>query len=117
MDQIRYPSPTPPRREGFSVPPGVDFNAPDLRGSIQKVLVENVGQYVVMEFLIVTNHIVRKQGVLYFVGTDYVVLYDDVIDNFIVCDLYAIKFTYFYYPGQRPMQNYNTLTSPTSLSP
>ncbi|MBQ4037155.1 MAG: hypothetical protein IJC84_03420 [Clostridia bacterium] len=116
MDQIRYPAPTPPRREGFSVPPAVDFNGSDFRGSIQKVLGNNVGQYVVMEFLIGTEQLVRKQGILYFVGTDYVVLYDDVVDNFIVCDLYAIKFTYFYYPGQRPTQNYNTLPSAPTVS-
>lgn len=116
MDQIRYPAPTPPRREGFSVPTPLDFNGSDFRGSIQKVLKENEGQYVVMEFLIGTNQLVRKQGILYFVGTDYVVLYDDVVDNFIVCDLYAIKFTYFYYPGQRPTQNYNTLPSAPPVS-
>ena len=94
----------------FTTPPRQDFNEADLEGSIQKVLANNVGQYVVMEFLIGTSNVVRKQGILYYVGTGYVVLFDDVIGNYIVCDLYSIKFTYFYYPGQRPNQNYNSLS-------
>lgn len=93
----------------FQSPPQQSFNSPDMIGSVQKVLGENIGQYVVMEFLIGSDTIVRKQGILYLVGTSYVVLFDDVIGNYIVCDLYSIKFTYFYYPGQRPNQNYNAL--------
>ncbi|MBR7166014.1 MAG: hypothetical protein IKD18_07020 [Clostridia bacterium] len=103
----RYRAPT--QGGQFATPPQQSFNDPDFEGSVQKVLTENVGQYVVMEFLIGTESIVRKQGILYFVGVGYVVLYDDVIDNFIVCDLYSIKFTYFYYPGQRPNQNFNAI--------
>lgn len=99
------------QQEGFAVPPQQNFNSPDLQGSVQKVLEENIGQYVVMEFLVGSDSIVRKQGILYFVGTSYVVLFDDVIGNYIVCDLYSIKFTYFYYPGQRPSQNFNSLSS------
>ncbi len=99
------------RGEGFNPPPQQSFSSPDMEGSVQKVLTNNIGQYVVMEFLIGSNSIVRKQGILYFVGTSYVVLFDDVIGNYIVCDLYSIKFTYFYYPGQRPSQNFNSLSS------
>lgn len=119
MDQTPYrPIPTPygyPTRPGtgdghFSAPPQQNFDSADMEGSIQKVLSNNVGQYVVMEFLIGTERIVRKQGILYLVGTGYVVLFDDVINNYIVCDLYSIKFTYFYYPGQRPNRNFNLLT-------
>ncbi len=117
MDPYQYQNeqnrfvPTP--REGFSPPPQQSFNDPSMIGSVQKVLAENIGEYVVMEFLIGTERIVRKQGILYLVGTGYVVLFDDVIGNYIVCDLYSIKFTYFYYPGQRPNQNFNSLTGPT----
>ena len=107
--QNLYPMPSRPQGDGFNSPPQQNFNSPDMVGSIQKVLTENVGQYVVMEFLIGSDRIMRKQGILYLVGTGYVVLYDDVIGNYIVCDLYSIKFTYFYLPGQRPNQNYNSL--------
>ena len=109
----RYPNPF--GNQGFSTPVQQEFNGPDMLGSVQKVLTNNIGQYVVMEFLIGTETIVRKQGILYFVGTGYVVLYDDVINNYIVCDLYSIKFTYFYYPGDRPNQNYNSLSAPGNL--
>lgn len=93
----------------FTTPPPIDFSSEEMRGSIQKILSENVGEYVVIEFLIGTEMIMRKQGVLYFVGTSYVTLYDDSSNNFIVCDLFSIKFVYFYFPGQRPSQNYNLL--------
>ncbi len=117
MDQsanFRYSMTPPAANQGFNPIPQQSFSSPDLEGSVQKVLGNNIGQYVVMEFLIGTNQIVRKQGILYLVGTSYVVLYDDVLGNYIVCDLYAIKFTYFYYPGQRPSQNYNSLATPNA---
>ena len=111
QNQRAYPRyPGNPSGGGFTTPPQQNFNDPELEGSVQKVLTANIGQYVVMEFLIGTDNIVRKQGILYHVGTGYVVLFDDVVENYIVCDLYSIKFTYFYYPGQRPNQNYNSLT-------
>ena len=76
---------------------------------MQKILAENIGEYVVIEFLIGTNMITRKQGILYFVGTSFVTLYDDANNNYIVCDIFSIKFVYFYLPGQRPNQNFNIL--------
>ena len=113
MDSFQYQNErasfVPSQSEGFNPPPQQNFNDPNFVGSLQKVLANNIGEYVVMEFLIGTSEIVRKQGILYLVGTGYVVLFDDVIGNYIVCDLYAIKFTYFYYPGQRPNQNFNSL--------
>ena len=62
-----------------------------------------------VEFLIGVDRTVRKQGILYFVGTSYVTLFDDMANNYIVCDLYSIKFVYFYYPGERPKRNFNIL--------
>lgn len=94
---------------GFNTPPQQSFSGEEMRGSIQRILADNVGEYVVIEFLIGTELLMRKQGLLYFVGTSYVTLYDDVVNNFIVCDIFSIKFVYFYFPGQRPKQNYNLL--------
>lgn len=76
---------------------------------MQKILSDNIGEYVVVEFLIGTERIARKQGILYFVGTSFVTLYDDTHNNYIVCDIFSIKFVYFYYPGQRPQRNFNVL--------
>lgn len=106
FNQFRENSIPPPEME---FPPQQDFNTPEMIGSIQNILASAVGNYVVIEFLIGTEQIVRKQGLLYLVGTSYVTLYDDTVRNFIVCDLFSIKFVYFYYPGDRPRRNYNVL--------
>lgn len=98
----------------FTTPPPIDFNTEEMIGSMQKILSENIGEYVVIEFLIGTERIMRKQGLLYFVGTSYVTLYDDELNNFIVCDIFSIKFVYFYFPGQRPPRNFNAFNNSNS---
>ena len=82
---------------------------PEMIGSMQRILAQNVGEYVVIEFLIGTGQIMRKQGLLYNVATSFVVLYDDAVTNFIVCDIFSVKFVYFYLPGERPNHNFNIL--------
>lgn len=89
--------------------PQQNFDTPEMQGSMQMVLSHNIGEYVLVEFLIGTERLMRKQGVLYHVGTSYITLYDDQINNFIVCDIFSIKFVYFYFPGQRPGQNFNSI--------
>lgn len=96
-------------RRGFTTPVQQLFNSEEMRGSIQKILADNIGEYCIIEFLIGTEMIMRKQGVLFFVGTSYVTLYDDINNDYIVCDIFSVKFVYFYYPGQRPGSNYNML--------
>lgn len=127
MDQYRNPQLSPSMRrlqnrtdfrqtedggsqlDNFYHPPQYDFNTEEMRGSLQAILAENVGQYVVVEFLIGTQEILRKQGMLYFVGRSYITLYDEAANNFILCDIFSVKFVYFYMPGDRPRYNYNTL--------
>lgn len=96
------------RRE-FVTPVQQTFDGEEMAGSIQKILSDNIGEYVVIEFLIGTERMQRKQGILFFVGTSYVTLYDDDNENFIICDIFSIKFVYFYYPNRRPNRNYNIL--------
>lgn len=93
----------------FTSPPQQVFDSQEMKGSMQLILSQNIGEYVVIEFLIGTERLMRKQGLLYLVGTSYVTLFDDQNNNFIVCDIFSIKFVYFYYPGQRPQRNYNIL--------
>ncbi len=95
----------------FNTPPQQVFDSPEMIGSMQRILYQNIGEYVVIEFLIGTEQIMRKQGLLYFVGTSYVTLYDDIEKDFIVCDIFSIKFIYFYFPGDRPSGNYNILNN------
>jgi len=94
---------------GFTSPPPINFDTEEMKGSMQLILSKNVGEYVVVEFLIGTSMIMRKQGVLYYVGTSYITLYDNQENNFIVCDIFSIKFVYFYFPGDRPDFNFNVL--------
>lgn len=91
--------------------PQQNFDTPEMMGSMQMVLSHNIGEYVLVEFLIGTERLMRKQGILYHVGTSYITLYDDQNNNFIVCDIFSIKFVYFYFPGQRPGQNFNSIYS------
>lgn len=97
------------RMTNFTTPPQQSFDNEEMRGSMQQILAENIGEYVVVEFLIGTEMITRKQGILYHVGVSYVTLYDDQVRNFIVCDMFSIKFVYFYLPGDRPRRNFNVL--------
>lgn len=96
---------------GFNSPPPINFDTEEMRGSMQNILSKNIGEYVVIEFLIGTGMIMRKQGILYYVGTSYVTLYDNRENNFIVCDIFSVKFVYFFFPGDRPDYNFNTLQS------
>lgn len=97
------------RTDNFNHPPQPSFDSEEMRGSMQAILADNIGQYVVIEFLIGTEQILRKQGMLYFVGRSFVTLYDEAANNFIVCDIFSVKFVYFYMPGDRPRGNYNLL--------
>lgn len=95
------------RMRDFETPPQESFDSEEMIGSMQRILAQNRGQFVVVEFLIGTERLMRKQGILYFVGRTYVTLYDEQIQNFIVCDIFSIKFVYFYMPGDRPRRNFN----------
>lgn len=79
----------------FSVPPDQDFNTISFQGSMQQVLSENVGKYVIVEFLIGTGSLTSRQGMLYYVGSQFLVLYDEFESRFVVCDIFAVKFVTF----------------------
>lgn len=83
----------------FTVPSGIGYDA--YQGSIQQILRDNVGQYVDVEFLIGTNGLTTRSGVLYSVGVSYIVLYDRIQDRYMICDLYSIKFVTIYNPGEQ----------------
>ena len=56
------------------------------------------------EFLVGTQAMSRKEGILYAVGRSYVTLYEEASQNFVVCDIFSLKFVTFYLPGRRPGQ-------------
>lgn len=98
----------------FNSVPQDPFDGEEMRGSMQKILADNIGEYVVIEFLIGTERIMRKQGLLYLIGRSYVTLYDDMQNNYIICDIFSVKFVYFYHPGERPKVNFNLLSQNTN---
>lgn len=98
-----------PLNQGINVPEQQSFDTPEMRGSIQQILADNIGEYVVVEFILGTQGETRKQGILVHVGKSFITLYDEARNIYIVCDIFSVKFVYFYYPGDRPMRDYNTL--------
>lgn len=86
-------------------PPEENFNTEAMRGSMQEIFSDNLGQFVVCEFLIGTQAITRKEGILYSVARNYIVLYEERSRTFVVCDIFSIKFVTFYLPGQRPQHS------------
>ncbi|MDD4688996.1 MAG: hypothetical protein PHE51_04540 [Eubacteriales bacterium] len=95
----------------FYSPPQENFETEEMQGTMQHILSENIGEFVLIEFIVGTDSLMRKQGILYNVGRGYVTLYDEFLNNFVVCDIFSIKFVYFYLPGDRPDFNFNMLTN------
>jgi hypothetical protein len=85
-------------------PPAQDFDTPAMDGSIQQFLADNLGEFVVVEFLVGTQSLVQKSGILYAVGSSVLTLYEEMSQTFITCDIFSVKFVTFYLPGHRPWQ-------------
>lgn len=66
------------------------------RGSLKAMLLRYVGTYVVATFLVGTQNTVSWEGVLYDVGNDYMTIYQEGRDRYIVSDIYSLKFIEFY---------------------
>lgn len=56
-----------------------------------------IGRKVLVEFLIGTNTLVDRSGVLVAVGTNYILINESETDDLLACDYYNIKFVRFYY--------------------
>lgn len=107
-----------PASNGFNVPPDQDFNTVSFQGSMQQVLQENIGNYVIVEFLIGTGSLISRQGILYSVASQFLVLYDEFESRYVVCDIFSVKFVTFLLPGYRPGQiPATTYPSPTEAAP
>ncbi|MBR5236811.1 MAG: hypothetical protein IKW06_05540 [Clostridia bacterium] len=78
------------------------------QGSFQAVLANNLGYYVTIDFLIGTTEITSKSGILYAVGNNFVTLYEPDSNQYIVCDLFSVKFVTFFRSDPRSQQmSYN----------
>ena len=90
---------------GLAAPDEENFNTAAMQGSMQQILSEYLGHFVVCEFLVGTQAMTRKQGILYSVGRGYLTLYEESSKTFVVCDVFSVKFVTFYLPGNRPGQS------------
>lgn len=66
------------------------------KGSLKAMLSRNEGTYIVATFLVGTQNLVSWEGILYDVGNDYVTIYQEPRDRYIVSDIYSLKFMEFY---------------------
>lgn len=65
-------------------------------GSLKAMLRRNIGNYLVATFLVGTQNLVSWEGILYDVGNDYLTIYQEVRNRYIVSDYYSLKFMEFY---------------------
>lgn len=87
---------------GLNLPSEGSFSAPGLQGSMQQILSENLGKFVIADFLVGVGTMVRRVGILYSVAQGYVTLYLSQYQAFEVCDVYSLKFVTFFQPGSEP---------------
>ena len=80
-------------------------NLQGFANSWQRALQQNIGEYCYIDFLIGTQNLVRKEGILYDVGMSFITLYEPRSKNYIVCDFYSIKFVTF--TNSRGLRNEN----------
>lgn len=88
----------------FQVPATQDFNTESFAGSMQQVLQDNLGKYVIVDFFMGTNTVEQREGFLYDVAAQYIVLFDEINLHYVVCDMFSIKFVTFLLPNYRPGQ-------------
>lgn len=99
---------------GLNTPAQENFDTPALQGTMQQLLSENLGKFVIADFLVGVSSLVRRVGILYSVGRGFVVLYLDEYKAFEVCDIFSLKFVTFFPPGSEPPLE--QLISGTSIS-
>ena len=83
-------SQTTPRREFY------ENGTEDRIEMLGEQLRTAIGYYVTCDFLIGTQIIETRDGILAKVGTNFLTLYQPDLERYIVCDLYALKFITIY---------------------
>ena len=73
--------------------------------TVNEAYIRNKGNYIVATFLIGVQNTVSWEGILYDVGNDYVTIYQEPRDRYIVCDIYSLKYMEFYDIRRRELCN------------
>lgn len=102
----------------INTPPETDMNTEAFQGSMQQILSENIGAYVVVEFLIGTQNMTLREGYIYNVGRSFLVLYNHDNQEYIVCDVFSVKFVTFPVPAELQQRGPSKTSSfPSSRAP
>ncbi|MBQ8606225.1 MAG: hypothetical protein IJ408_05755 [Clostridia bacterium] len=72
-----------------------DLIGTNYNGSLAQMLSQNTGRRIIVDFLVGTSNLIRKEGILYLVGVSYIVIFDDKANIYTVCNLYSIEFVSF----------------------
>lgn len=94
---MMQPSVVPPRTSVMTSGIGVRDSVLTGTNFTQGFLQTQVGRYIKAEFVIGTNMLVDREGTLIKVGTDYILIQEPETDDYLLCDIYSIKFIRFYY--------------------
>lgn len=94
--------------------PGTNGNVDP--STIQEIISLSVGSYAVVEFLIGTQNIVRKEGVITAVGVSWLLLYDQASGTSVVCDMYSVKFVTYFDPGRLPTDTGNLQSAQSQMN-
>ena len=70
--------------------------------SFSEVLAKSIGYFVTAEFLIGSNNLVERSGILYAVGNNFMTLQVGPDGPFMICDVYSVKFVTVYNSRTRP---------------
>lgn len=73
--------------------------------SFAEVLIKSIGYYVTCEFLIGTNNLVERSGILYAAGNNFLTLQQGPDGPFMICDMYSLKFVTVYNSRTIPTGN------------
>lgn len=88
--------------------------SPSEQDNILSILKNNLGYYVVCDFLIGTERIETREGILYQSGVNFLTLYNPQYDTYTVCDIYSLKFITFYNTTTVPPERLGTRSSSKS---
>lgn len=66
-------------------------------GYIQGFLRTQIGRHVKIEFVVGTNMFIDREGFLVDVGIDYLIINELNTDDYLLCDMYSIKFVKIYF--------------------
>ncbi|MBC2399206.1 hypothetical protein HGG79_15705 [Clostridium tetanomorphum] len=66
-------------------------------------LTTQIGKYIKIEFLIGTNMLIDREGVLMEVGISYIVIRESGTNDLLMCDIYSIKFVRIFNDQQKLM--------------